>query len=318
MDKVTEILREETGSAMCDSGGHPKWDENGRYIGSTSGYGRNWERNQGRDFEAEPEATLSFKYGDIEYTKSTYHFIKENATFSEEMQYLYDLFVREHSDDNVSHMENMENFVKWLEQFGKVSGIYDEGDPFTCNTYNSDCILDQTLQFFYFECDIAAFGKTLDGAFILLQPHQGCDVRSGYPAPTAFEAGEYFLLYNDGHIGVAGHDHSWYTDDGYHWYENGPNGKQLEEYEIVTDLPTVTVTCGNVIGEQKGIFKDEPAIGDMCSVEIVDATPEEVFRVVNEMEKKYDVVKHDLELGVIYVDEDGNGYCPMTGGRLLA
>ena len=47
---IASMLTENTGIALCDSGGSPQYDDDGKYIGSQHGYGRNWERNQGRNF----------------------------------------------------------------------------------------------------------------------------------------------------------------------------------------------------------------------------------------------------------------------------
>ena len=54
---VYEMLTENTGRAMCDSGGYPEYDENGRYVRSTQGYGRHWERNKGKTIEEIAELT---------------------------------------------------------------------------------------------------------------------------------------------------------------------------------------------------------------------------------------------------------------------
>jgi len=43
--KLAEMLQENTGRSILDSGDY---------------YGRHWQRNQGRDFESEPEGKLEF------------------------------------------------------------------------------------------------------------------------------------------------------------------------------------------------------------------------------------------------------------------
>jgi len=50
---IAAMLVEKVGRSFLDSGGTPKYDANGKYIGSDHGYGRAYERNTGRDFDAE-------------------------------------------------------------------------------------------------------------------------------------------------------------------------------------------------------------------------------------------------------------------------
>jgi acyl carrier protein len=72
---IFSMLIENTGTALCDSGGYPQYDENGKYIGSYQGYGRNYERNKGKTLEAfnnEPEVSFSKDWG---YTISLFHFL---------------------------------------------------------------------------------------------------------------------------------------------------------------------------------------------------------------------------------------------------
>ena len=65
---LQDMLRENTGVALCDSGGEPNYDANGNYIGSSYGYGRNYEINRHVDFEKISPVTLSFSNGNIEFT----------------------------------------------------------------------------------------------------------------------------------------------------------------------------------------------------------------------------------------------------------
>ena len=120
----------------------------------------------------------------------------------------------------------MENFLKYLSKKGiKIAGgPYSEGEPWTENTYNGECILSQTLQ--YISC-------TIDNeCIIILQVHGGCDVRGGYTEPRVFDGGDEFLIYNDATIGCVRCGASWFTDDGYHWYPSNREGK-LEKFKVL-------------------------------------------------------------------------------------
>lgn len=263
MDKtrqiIAEMLQENTGRHFLDSGG---------------AYGRNWERNQGRNFEAEPRALLSFKWDYIEVSLNVFHWLAERLEFDSGMDSRFQAFADERPDDG--WIQIMEDFADHLAESGhEIGGIYGDGDPFTVNTYNHESLLSQTLQYTYL---------TVDGeAFVILQIHGGCDVRGGYTAPRVFrECGEVAML-EDQRASIyvessADRDNQgelfegmprcepmhWDTDDGYHWYADGGTAdRTLNSYEISTDPDH----CGD---------------------------GEHIFR-----------------------DDDGNGYCPHTGRRLL-
>ena len=261
MTKTQEVLigmfKENTGRHFLDSG---------------DGYGRNYERNQSVDFESIPYASVSYSYGDINYTVSTYKWLEERVQFEEELNDLFLKFSEENPDSG--YLQLMEEFPKYIESlvdegnkiYGESHGIYGEGEPITINTYNHENILDQTIQFVYWSNE--------QGEFIALQIHGGCDVRGGYTKPQIFSVGHHSELdifdYNRGCIyctgkdhhptalvmkelqekqicipGIASHtidfeghhDHYWTTDNGHHWYDNGSCGKgaglQLKKYEVI-------------------------------------------------------------------------------------
>lgn len=76
MNAISEMLTENTGTAAMDSGG---------------AYGRNWQRNQGRDFEAEPARSLGvtwFREGDEfrpDVSINVYHWLQEKTTPAPEL-----------------------------------------------------------------------------------------------------------------------------------------------------------------------------------------------------------------------------------------
>lgn len=274
---IAEQLTEGTGRALCDSGG---------------AYGRNWQRNQkaveltGGDavkhFEGLDESTVQFdiyKHGkevnewqpEIAVTHNVYHFLKDRLHYSpaEDEKFLAFAELPENKDE--SWLANMEAYVE-----NRLTEDNSHREPRCVNTYNGEDLVSQVLQFTEYTAEETESQFEVD--YVLLQIHQGCDVRGGYTRPVAYEVSEEYALYDNCRATLwAGNtldkrqltfdgkeqdnSHSWYTDDGYHWYADD-NGEQLESY-TATD----------------------------------DAT------------KRGDGVH-------LYIDDDGNGYSPINGALL--
>lgn len=230
---ISEMLQENTGRHMLDSGG---------------AYGRHWERNQGRNFDGESPSIVEFNVRDgeleIMVTHNVYHWLNERLEYEPKLQYTFDRWAELPANEDEGWLYLMEEFAKTLG--GK--GIYGDGEPMTINTYNGEDLLSQTIQYTYFEID-DIYGppslKSKDddvelmvegGCYVLLQIHGGCDVRGGYTAPKVFRVKDEGLMFDNARASIQCsecHDHYWYTDDGYHYYENGTCGtgyKQLETY----------------------------------------------------------------------------------------
>lgn len=250
-DVLKGMFTENTGRHMLDSGG---------------AYGRNWERNQGSDFDNEPHATISVKWGYIDVTFNTYQWLLERVDYDHETHEAFLAFAALPDNEDDTWLTVMEKFVTHREG----AGIYGDGKPMTVNTYNSECLLDQTLQFTYWTEN--------DGndEFIALQVHGGCDVRGGYTAPKIFRCSieeQSILDYDRGVIveilEVDGQDSlfpvrencNWYSDDGVHWYPDGCCGvghKQLETYEFVEDSQLDELTASEIEDFVKGkIWTDD-------------------------------------------------------------
>jgi hypothetical protein len=260
------MLTENTGRSLCDSGG---------------AYGRHWEQNQRRDFEAEPPTTLSFR-GGIEVEHNVYHWLLSRLCYHETWDLRFKQWMHRREEGWLELM------AEWPRQQAKRMYSQARGPgwntdaPLTMNTYNHESLVSQVLQYVYYEID--------DASFVLLQIHGGCDVRGGYTRPRVFTVEHEGALFDDtyGTIFVDASDPAWKryerlrqhpvlfgtvpsvypthwrTDDGYHWYPDyGMRGEALEEYDR-TDDP-----------EQRG-------------------------------------------QGVLYVDADDNGYCPISGALLRA
>ena len=110
-----DMLGENTGRALCDSGGTPQYDGNGNYIGSSQGYGRAWERNQGRDFVREQEVV--YKFGkhykgeglEVEFTINVFPFLHGRLDYNDDMDSVYREFA---SFSDETHMHDMNSFVE--------------------------------------------------------------------------------------------------------------------------------------------------------------------------------------------------------------
>jgi len=260
------MLKENTGRNFLDSGGI---------------YGRNWERNQLRDFRDEPAGSIKFynQTGkvDISVTLNVFHYLVERVEFEPTLDRRFQRFSKRPENQDSHWMELIES---WLTEIKATGGMYprDGGKVCSYNTYNGDDLLSQVLQFWIFHL--------AGDSYVALQIHGGCDVRGGYTAPRIFLCdsdqmfdharasivpnlqtctttpdprqlvlpGESSALMAPSHILPC-----WTTDDaGYCWYNND-GGDNLETY-LATDDP-----------EKRG-------------------------------------------KGFVYIDSAGNGYCPITGG----
>ena len=225
MTKTAQVLQamltENTGTHMLDSGG---------------AYGRSWQQNQGRDFEAEPEATISVEEGYIDIRRSTFHFLKECLEFDEAMTSRFNAYCQNADTNNQTPwLVLIEEFVKNV-LFG-ATGIYGEGEPVTVNTYNHDSLVDQILQYTYFEID--------EQGYVLLQIPGGCDARGGYTAPKAFRCNieESPSIFDDGRADVScKNGHRWYVEEG-DWdvdhYED-EDDRKLDEFLIMDEAIPVS------------------------------------------------------------------------------
>lgn len=171
---IFEMLTENTGSHMLDSGGAD---------------GRMWQRNAKKsleDFKSEPYATIDPKYGDS--SLSTFHYLRERLVFSEGMNLMLEEFAKDYP--NESWRETVSLFLDALGVPDEDESI--EGQRWEFNTYNFD-------QFYVDQCLQGYFFTVGSKDYLALQIHGGADVRGGYTAPKIFEGDRYdFILNGDG------------------------------------------------------------------------------------------------------------------------
>ena len=358
------MLTENTGSHFLDSGGT---------------YGRNWQRNQSRDFAAEPASVLSFQWKEIAVTHSVYHFLAERLSYSEKLDETFQAFCDEHPDE--CGRECIALFLDHLRDEGlTVAGIYGEGEPVEINTYNGEDLLSQTIQYTFatieghvartqhpdpedFENDddyqdaLAEWEESddsvyLSGEYVFLQVHGGCDARGGYTMPRVFESTTELGIFDNtrGAIVCSNTDcgANWSTDDGCHWYRDGScgvgAGLQLEECEMVT-LPESCgekdcITESDMIAAQLGVDIDLDAVAEdayrfACREGLTGAirmlesrlreselTDEETaivrLQLAELTEDPSCIDREGAEEDVLYVTEEGDGYCPECGCKLEA
>ncbi len=233
---IADMLKENTGRALCDSGG---------------AYGRNWEHNQDRSFEDDLPTTLCYDYDYIAVQHSLYHWLNERLEYAEDLDAEFHKWAEATEErKDTGWLQLMDEFVAEL---SGATGLYGEGDPITVNTYNGEDLLSQVIQYIYFEID--------DDSYVILQIHGGCDVRGGYTAPRIFTANGMYddtAIFDNARAFIScDHDdepHLWDTDDGHHWYDNGypSHVSQLEDYKVTKAEDGETWTIGKLHVREDG------------------------------------------------------------------
>jgi len=205
---IAEMLKENTGINMLDSGMES---------------GRHWQKNQKVDFKKQKEVEWD-EYG---YTRNVFSFLSNHLTITEKSQKFQKLYNKMYKNSDNSDLRDMEDFV---EELSEKEMIQDDnylisGTPKVVNTYNGENALSQVLQYIPF----------YDGEdyFIILQIHNGADVRGGYTSPKIFKLDEFddFLMEQTDASATTKDGKQWRTDDTYNWYEDGELSSDKEQLE---------------------------------------------------------------------------------------
>ena len=225
---IIKMLTENTGRHMLDSGG-------------TSG--RHWQRNQDRDFAAEPSTTSEFSIStyqgkstlDVMVTHNIYHWLTDRLDYSERVDDIFQWFCKRKPQADLYWDRCIESFTRGRES------MYDT-TPMSGYTYNDQSLLSQDIVFNQFSHDFIDYA--------IIQIHNGADARGGFTSPRVFECDESLFDYCRATIyaentldpkqtimpfGTDDNSHSWYSDDGYNFYgDQGTN--DLKTYNV-TDEP---------------------------------------------------------------------------------
>jgi len=157
---LQELFTENTGKHFLDSGGTD---------------GRAWQRNQERDFESEPEATIEYWDDKFQYTTvNTYHYFKKVLEYDQICESVNE-YLRENNIHWVGEVE--ENDLIPIIEDSEYYEVEFKSEQW--NTYNSDNNTDHVFQ---------GQWVTIDGEpYVLLQLHLGADVRGGYSDVQLFK-----------------------------------------------------------------------------------------------------------------------------------
>ena len=211
--EIADMLQTSTGTDMLDSGGL---------------YGRNWQKNRlVVDFRKlkllsvdvsnyNGKLEVSFSLNIFHYLTSFLDLDANTEKWNKDFKEFCD---REDNQDS-SYPALCEEFVSRLYQLGEIDN--DVSSSF--NSYNREDMLSQVIQGEYFDGEYPEY--------VLLQIHQGCDVRGGYTAPRVLRIKdfEYFAMAANNLTAsckckIKGDNLYLNSDDiGYHWYVFGSTG----------------------------------------------------------------------------------------------
>ena len=310
-DLLASMLREHTGEHFLDSGGF---------------LGRHYERNRLIDFEQLEPTAWSFAGGSLVFSHHVYHWLKAKLTFNSELQEKFEAFV-ETCIDAEHWLPVMEAFVGTLEEVGGLNG---EGDPFVRNTYNSENCLSQTLQYLYW--------TDVDGEHVLLQIHNGADVRGGYTAPQIFDLEDCSIMDNaQAFMSCPECEASWSTYNAYTWSKDDESLKDFADYPMRVDqeederflrdgdkIRLLPITSADPVGWEPASLCKEP--GEYYLLEDVSAEKQTTYIPVlakdlagrtvtvyaNKIAEILEAVERIRGSGVVVV-EGRKGFCPECG-----
>lgn len=170
---IYKLLTTSTGAILGDSGG---------------AYGRHWTRNQKKtlqDFINEPSVSYEISdnakdSSDIYFRISIFHYLQqlELDALCEE----YNAMTCKDWDSDIYGVSQVQK--DWI-----LSNGFTIGEDF--NTYNGESNLSQVLQGTYL-CYSEEYPN-----YVLLQIHQGCDVRGGYTDAVLFKLPDMYMPCED-------------------------------------------------------------------------------------------------------------------------
>ncbi|QDP65390.1 MAG: hypothetical protein Tp182DCM212571_8 [Prokaryotic dsDNA virus sp.] len=170
---VIAQLRENTGAHMLDSGG---------------AYGRGFERwAKVTDDTAlsAPPVTVHPDY----LTINTPQWLADRAEVQPKLTRAFRLWAAlTDPEDSEPWLVTMERFAERIREIDG-STDYEGVHGSTVNTYNHDSMLDEVLQYVIF--------VYRGNYYMLLQTHNGCDLRGGYSSPVVYMLDEPYRLFDE-------------------------------------------------------------------------------------------------------------------------
>ena len=223
---IVDMLTENTGTHLCDSGGED---------------GRGWQQMRKRGLttviamDSRPKAWIDDIYpregkdtvDNWSIRLDTYHYLVDHCTFDPRMDKLLQKFLTNEETDGYLHgSEDAFQAMVAKASAGVVKDPY--GSRFSKlqshYTYNEENLLSTDIQFCVFSVESRTRSE-FDGEYAIIQTHNGADARGGMSTARAFslDSIDSFLLdYNQASVD-CGHGHSW-THRGGDWdfydYEN--------------------------------------------------------------------------------------------------
>lgn len=174
---IYKMLTENTGTHMLDSGGDS---------------GRAWQRNQKKtpaDFKNEPMVSVDTRDAEtseqIEFSVSTFHYLTSGVLELDDLCLKFNRKFATMPDWNSDIYGVSEKAQAWIER-NMSEFTFDD----SWNSYNGNYNLDQVLQ----GTNLVTGSKYEYPRYVLLQIHNGADVRGGYTDAKLFKIadGEYF------------------------------------------------------------------------------------------------------------------------------
>jgi len=230
--RIAEMLTENTGIHPLDSGFYGRW----------------WQKNRGRDFKRERPAWIKGDDDMYWFEISTFHFLNaflELDDNAKALQVAFELFSELPENREKSWLSCMEGFARVLQEDAD-NWKYE----FTENTYNFDNFLQQGLQ--YVVLSTYSDDDDEEEYYILLQIHNGADIRGGYTKPQAFRLypGDEFVYWYDAmkfvEVSCSNCDEWIYTYLGdIDWYGHDGEIVDPSEFMIVKDDRAYHRKCKN-------------------------------------------------------------------------
>ena len=208
------------------------WENTGVHLlDSGDIYGRHWQKNRKiKDFKQLPALRVTvWDDGEINLSLNVFHYLTAFLACdkkSKGLERLFYVFAELPENLNMSWLGLMEEFAEKV-----LYNVFNFEVHKVVNTYNYENLLSQVLQYL-------PFYDENDDPYIILQIHNGCDVRGGYTKPR------FFKILEEDYFYIAQHDvHAScdccavYSDDaGYHWYLMD-SGKEVELSELWKVVP---------------------------------------------------------------------------------